>query len=212
MDKLFGEKAWAITTSKARGKHGIGLTEDAQALADWLKEKAGYRVTIHTPFKGESRKLCDMARENAEVRAAAYAKSTEKSEKSLVRLASLCGLEVIPEVDFRERATGDITGIDNFAVRQWADKSFAAPGGEGIAEVQDRVAAALRPLVEKHKGEAIAIGCHGTMLGATVNYFDGSFDLEAFGPYRNLMPWIVEMTFEDGRCTGMVMVDPFHVK
>ena len=75
----------------------ILVEEDAQALADWLKEKAGYRVTIHTPFKGESRKLCDMARENAEVRAAAYAKSTEKSEKSLVRLASLCGLEVIPE-------------------------------------------------------------------------------------------------------------------
>jgi hypothetical protein len=33
MDK---EKAWVITTSKARGKHGIGLTEDAQALADEL--------------------------------------------------------------------------------------------------------------------------------------------------------------------------------
>ena len=33
MDK---EKAWAITTSKARGKHGIGLTGDAQALADEL--------------------------------------------------------------------------------------------------------------------------------------------------------------------------------
>lgn len=36
MDKPFNEKSWAITTSKARGKHGIGLTEDAQALADEL--------------------------------------------------------------------------------------------------------------------------------------------------------------------------------
>ncbi len=71
--------------------------EDAQALSAWLTEKAGNRVAVHTPFKGENRKLCDMARENAEVRAAAYAKSTEKSEKSLVRLASICGLEFIPE-------------------------------------------------------------------------------------------------------------------
>lgn len=143
---------------------------------------------------------------------AVYSSPYLRAVTTVQPLAEYLGLEVIPEVDFRERATGDITGIDNFAARQWADKTFAAPGGECIAEVQDRVAAALRPLVEKHMGEAIAIGCHGTMLGATVNYFDGSFDLEAFGPYRNLMPWIVEMTFENGSCTGMVMVDPFHVK
>ena len=35
-EKPFKEKSWAITTSKARGKHGIGLTGDAQALADEL--------------------------------------------------------------------------------------------------------------------------------------------------------------------------------
>ncbi len=71
--------------------------EDAQALSSWLTEKAGYRVYVKTPFKGETRRLCDMARENAEVRAKEYAKAAEKSEKSLVRLASLCGLESVPE-------------------------------------------------------------------------------------------------------------------
>ena len=71
--------------------------EDAEALSFWLTEKAGYRVYVRTPFKGETRRLCDMARENAEVRAREYAKAAEKSEKSLVRLASLCGLETVPE-------------------------------------------------------------------------------------------------------------------
>lgn len=71
--------------------------EDAEALSSWLTEKAGYRVYVRTPFKGETRRLCDMARENAEVRAREYAKAAEKSEKSLVRLASLCGLETVPE-------------------------------------------------------------------------------------------------------------------
>jgi excinuclease ABC subunit C len=71
--------------------------EDALSLSQWLTEKAGSRVYIRTPFKGETRRLCDMARENAAIRAAEYAKANEKSEKSLVRLAALCGLETIPE-------------------------------------------------------------------------------------------------------------------
>ncbi len=71
--------------------------EDAEVLSALLTEKAGYKVQIRTPFKGETRRLCDMARENAEIRAAEYAKSSEKSEKSLLRLASLCCLETLPE-------------------------------------------------------------------------------------------------------------------
>ena len=70
--------------------------EDAEALSLWLTEKAGSRVYVRTPFKGEVRKLCDMAEENARIRSAEYAKTAEKSEKSLVRLASLCGLETVP--------------------------------------------------------------------------------------------------------------------
>ena len=71
--------------------------EDASVLASLLTEKAGYKVSVRTPFKGETRRLCDMARENASARSLEYAKSSEKSEKSLVRLATLCGLETVPE-------------------------------------------------------------------------------------------------------------------
>ncbi len=71
--------------------------EDADILAALLTEKAGYKVTVRTPFKGETRRLCDMARENAAARSLEYARSSEKSEKSLVRLAALCGLETLPE-------------------------------------------------------------------------------------------------------------------
>ncbi len=71
--------------------------EDAEILSSLLTEQAGYKVTVRTPFKGETRRLCDMARENAAARSLEYAKSSEKSEKSLVRLAALCGLEAVPE-------------------------------------------------------------------------------------------------------------------
>ncbi len=88
--------------------------EDAAVLSQLLTEKAGYKVTVRTPFKGETRRLCDMARENAAARALEYAKSSEKSEKSLVRLASLLGLEALP------------TRIEAFDISNFGDEAITA--------------------------------------------------------------------------------------
>ncbi len=71
--------------------------EDADILSQLLTEKAGYKVTVRTPFKGETRRLCDMARENAAQKSLEYARSTEKCERSLVRLAALLGMETVPQ-------------------------------------------------------------------------------------------------------------------
>lgn len=71
--------------------------EDVGTLTPWLAQKAGARILLRTPVKGETRRLCDMARENAEQRAAEYAHTAERDEKALVRLAALLGLETVPE-------------------------------------------------------------------------------------------------------------------
>ena len=71
--------------------------EDVGTLTPWLAQKAGTRILLRTPIKGETRRLCDMARENAEQRAAEYAHTAERDEKALVRLAALLGLETVPE-------------------------------------------------------------------------------------------------------------------
>ena len=71
--------------------------EDAEVLAELLSEEAGYKVTVRTPYKGETRRLCEMAKENAAQHAEAYTRSSEKSERSLIRLAQLCSLETVPE-------------------------------------------------------------------------------------------------------------------
>jgi excinuclease ABC subunit C len=60
--------------------------EDAEALSSWLSEKAGHRIYVRTPFKGETRRLCDMAGENAEIRAAEYAKADKKEIEITVSL------------------------------------------------------------------------------------------------------------------------------
>ncbi len=142
---------------------------------------------------------------------AIYSSPYQRAVTTVQPLADHLGLPVITEPAFRERETGDTTGIENFAQRQWEDKSFAAPGGESFADVQGRVGMAFMALNAKHRGENYVVGCHGMMLGTVVQYFDKAFDFDAFSKVRNLMPWIVEITFENGRCVSMQSIDPFNV-
>ena len=73
------------------------------------------------------------------------------------------------EVDF-----GDWTGLDwhevrdkfNFAVHEWLDQIDhpGAPNGESGKTFRARVEPCLREIINKHKGENIAIFCHGGVI------------------------------------------------
>ena len=52
--------------------------EDVALLSDWLRQKAGYRVNVHVPVRGNAKKLCDLALQNA------VQKSRERDRKSVV--------------------------------------------------------------------------------------------------------------------------------
>ena len=71
--------------------------EELDALSTYLSEKAGRRVTVRTPGRGESKTLCAMVRDNAAERAKNYRAEAEKDEKILLRLAELLNLETYPE-------------------------------------------------------------------------------------------------------------------
>ncbi len=141
---------------------------------------------------------------------AVYSSPYLRAVTTVQPLAEHLGLPICTEPAFRERATGDTAGIEDFAKRQWEDKGFAAPGGESFQEVQSRVGMAFMALNAKHRGESYVVGCHGMMLGTVVNYFDKRFDYAAFSEVRNLMPWIIEIEFEDGKCTSLRSIDPFQ--
>ena len=63
----------------------------------WLSEKTNRKVNLTIPLRGEKKKLCDMAKENAEQKCKEYLLSSQKTDKTLARLASLAGLETVPE-------------------------------------------------------------------------------------------------------------------
>ena len=52
---------------------------------------------MRTPKRGDLKKLCDMATENARHRAESRRETDAKAERTLAKLASVLGLEVLPE-------------------------------------------------------------------------------------------------------------------
>ncbi|MBQ0010274.1 MAG: excinuclease ABC subunit UvrC, partial [Ruminococcus sp.] len=74
------------------------IAEEERALCEqFLREQAKAPVHLRISYRGELHKFCENVRKNAEMAAIEYRKSSEQTAKSLIRLASLCGLEVVPE-------------------------------------------------------------------------------------------------------------------
>ncbi len=66
-------------------------------LSDFLTERAGHRVTVRTPERGEGRSLAAMAEENARVAAEQYKSRQKRDTATAAKLAELLSLEVVPE-------------------------------------------------------------------------------------------------------------------
>ena len=93
---------YSLYTSREYIPKEIAFTEgidegDIELLSKWLHEKAGYKIKVHIPKRGTGKKLCELAMQNAVQRAKERFAENEKSDKSLTLLASLCGLEVVPQ-------------------------------------------------------------------------------------------------------------------
>ena len=111
------------------------------------------------------------------------------------------GLSVRTVEDFRERKVdqGWIEDFTGFSRKQWADFSYKRPGGECLQEVQDRNIAALKAVLEQYRGKNIVIGTHGTALCTILHYYRPGFGYDDFVRIKDIMPWIVECTFDENQ-------------
>ncbi len=71
--------------------------EELAALAESIRRRVGYTPDFRTPERGDKRHLCEMVRDNARQQAAIYRASAENDNKTLVKLAQMLKLEVVPE-------------------------------------------------------------------------------------------------------------------
>ena len=72
-------------------------SSEASLVGEYLTVRAGHRVTLKTPVRGELRRVCLMAVNDAKQHAKSRRTRADAGEKVLVSLASALRLEVVPE-------------------------------------------------------------------------------------------------------------------
>lgn len=91
----------------------FSLSEDALSLlSEYLCLLAGHRVVVRTPERGDGRRLCELAEENAAEAARQFRLEGEREDKSLARLSTLLGLSELP----RRMEAYDISNYGNEAI------------------------------------------------------------------------------------------------
>ena len=71
--------------------------EEIEALEGYISSRAGHAVKFRHPQRGEAAQLCRLAAENAAEKAEHWKGEWERSSKTQARLASLLGLEALPD-------------------------------------------------------------------------------------------------------------------
>lgn len=71
--------------------------EEQEAVVAYLSDRAGHKVTLSVPERGDGRALCEMVCANAAEKAKMYRLDAEKDNSVLLRLAQLLCLETLPE-------------------------------------------------------------------------------------------------------------------
>lgn len=155
----------------ARELSSKGLN-DRKLVTQFLKEK-NIDIVVSSPFK--------------------------RAIDTIKDFADSAGLDIELNDAFRERKVGNgwIDDFISFSQNQWHDFSYKLPGGECLKEVQERNIAALQDLIQKHKGQQIVIGEHGTALSTILNFYDSSFGYDSFEEIKGKMPLIVEFQYND---------------
>lgn len=136
-----------------------------------------------------------------------------RARDTVAPFAASVGLKIREVEDFRERKVADewILPFEEFTSNQWADFSFKLEAGECLEEVTARNVAALRQVLQQHRGKNIAIGGHGTAISTVVHHFDNTYGFEGFSAMKRIFPWVVKMEFaENGGCMGMEKIDLFR--
>ncbi|MGN1347269.1 MAG: excinuclease ABC subunit UvrC [Eubacteriales bacterium] len=139
---------------------------DRLLLSDYLSERAEHKVTIRTPKKGASKYLCEMAVSDAEKHSENAAKRDRNDERTLVSLASLLQLEVLPErieaYDISNLGDEHITAGMVVAVDGRLKKSEYRTFGIRSKETQDDYAA-MREAISRRLAH---IGVEGDTMAA----------------------------------------------
>jgi len=159
---------WRSGSDRERGLTAEGQ-EDAKVVLEFLRDKQA-DIFYCSPY----RRSLDTIREAAE----------------------FFGLPIHTDERLRERETAPGGNNREMFRKRWADFDWHEPGGESLRSVQERNIAALTEILEQNQGKTIIVGTHGTALSTILNYYDASYDCDAFLRIIDWMPFVVELDFD----------------
>ena len=160
--------------------------EDCKLVTEYLADKS-IDVVLSSPYK--------------------------RAVDTVMDFASYYSMTIEKIYDFRERKVDSewIEDFTEFCKRQWADSNYKYTDGETLAEVQKRNISALKQVLEQYENKNIVIGSHGTALSTIINYYDPTYGFEDFDKIRQLMPWIMKLTFVGKKLIDMESVNVFEM-
>ena len=125
-----------------------------------------------------------------------YCSPYKRSMDTIAEAAEFFNMEIITDERFREREVGEQGGGIEMIRRRWADFDYHEIGGESLRMVQRRNIEALFDVLDKNDNKNIVIGTHGSALSTILNYFDPSFDCDAFLRIMEWTPYIICVRFD----------------
>lgn len=147
--------------------------QDCQLLVDFFNQKPIDKI-ISSPYK--------------------------RAVETIQPVSDQLGLPIDLVADFRERKIDDvwIEDFKTFTANQWQDFVYKhSDTGESLAEVQLRTIAALTDLLENSRTEQLIVSSHGTAISTMLNYYNPNFGLADFERIKTLMPFVVELVFDN---------------
>lgn len=143
----------------------------------------------------------------------AFSSPYKRSIDTIADFTDRKGVKIEIVDDFREHETISDNYCDDdyfpFIQRYWEDKRYKVPGDESIEDLQKRNIHALHTILKQHKNETVIIGTHGMALSAILNFYDKTYDYQAFLSMVKIKPWIVKMVFQGLENTKIEYIDLF---
>ncbi len=113
--------------------------EGLEDFTEYLESKCKTKVKLRVPEKGDLKKLCQMVKDNAAEAAKRFVSTSEKHDKTMLRLAQLLKLEVVPELieayDISNLGSDNITAgkisSENGKLNKSAYRTYKITGTDG---------------------------------------------------------------------------------
>lgn len=143
---------------------------------------AGWSVDEMRPLSPQglrdARRVADILSEASP--AAIYSSPYTRALSTVAPLAERLGLPILELNDLRERSLPRqwVNDFETIMEDAWNDPSFGFSGGESGAAARQRVIALYQGLIGRHRGEAIVVATHGTLMTLLLNHLDRSIGLD----------------------------------